>query len=97
MPTELRGPESRLSWRQTVRLFVLLGRVRWLDWRLAAAHRRVGRLGLDAAGDDLLRLARLWLDTHDAIADLLGAPAPPHVEEVRQTLQAPTSQRARDS
>jgi hypothetical protein len=41
-----------------VRFLGLIVRVRWLDRQLHAAHRRVDRLGLDAAGDELLRLAR---------------------------------------
>ncbi len=50
----------------------------------------VDRFGLDAAGDDLLRIARQWLDTHQRIGALLpGMPEPPHVAQVRVTLTKP--------
>lgn len=89
MPTALPSrppPARRLSLLETVRFFGLLARVRWLDSRLHAAHRRVDRLGLDAAGAELLRLARRWLDIHRQIGALLGIPEPPHVAQVRATL-----------
>ena len=57
-----------------------------LDVRLQRAHRRVDRLGLDAAGDDLLRLARRWLASHEAISVLLNCSEPTHVAQVRARL-----------
>ncbi|MGT2482151.1 hypothetical protein ACU4GR_32510 (plasmid) [Methylobacterium oryzae CBMB20] len=50
----------------------------FVDWDLAA--------GLDASGDELLRLARRWLDTHQQIGVLLGIPEPLHVAQVRAAL-----------
>ena len=96
MPTALpfRLPRvRRLSLPETVRFLVLIVCVRWLDRRLHAAHRRVDRLGLDAAGDELLRLARRWLDIHQQIGALLGIPEPPHIEQVRTTLRRPSDPR----
>lgn len=90
MPTTIHTPyrpARRLSWRETTRFFRLLARARWLHFRLTAAHRRVDRLGLDVAGDELLRLARRWLATHQEIAALLDIEAPLHVEQVRTVLQ----------
>lgn len=87
MPVSLpyRAPQvRRLSWRETVRFLVLVARVRWLDWRLHAASRHDGS---DEAGDRLLALARRWLEIHAEIGALLGIPEPPHVAEVRTTLQ----------
>ncbi len=92
MPTLLpiREPQARaLSWPETVRFFVLLARVRWLDWRLHAAGRRTRRDSSDKAGDRLLALARRWLAVHAVIGALLGIPEPPHVAIVRVTLQPP--------
>lgn len=89
MPTALPirpAPQRRLAPLETIRFLGLIVRVRWLDRRLHAAHRRVDRLGLDVAGDELLRLARYWLDTHQQIGALLGIPEPPHVAQVRATL-----------
>lgn len=89
MPTLLPtrpAPERRLSPLETIRFLGLIVRVRWLDRRLHAAHRRVDRLGLDAAGDELLRLAQRWLATHQQIGILLGVPERPHVAQVRATL-----------
>ena len=76
-----------LTWPQTIRFFWLFASVIILDFRLHRAHRRVDRLGLDAAGDELLRLARLWLTTHAAIAALLGIPEVPEAAQVRATLR----------
>lgn len=89
MPIDLRGQESYLSWRQTTWLFILLVRIRWLDWRLAAAIQRVAKRGLDTSGDRFLRLARRWLMIHQAIVSLLGCPEPPHVRQMRLSLDAP--------
>ena len=77
----------RLSWGDTARFLILMARLRWLNLRLEAARRRVNRLGLDAAGLGLLLTARRWLATHEAIAGLLRIPEPPHVRQVRATLQ----------
>lgn len=49
---------QRLSWRETARFLILLARVRWLNRRLAIVHDRSERLGLDAAGLDLLLTLR---------------------------------------
>ena len=89
MPTALPfrlPPVRRLSLPETARFLVLIVRARWLDRRLHAVHRQVDRLGLDAAGDELLRLARRWLDVHQQIGAMLGIPEPPHVAQVRATL-----------
>lgn len=92
MPTALPtrpAPERRLSWPQTIRFLGLVARLRWLDRRLHAAHRRVDRLGPDLAGDELLRLTRRWLAAHGAVAALLGRPEPPQVSQVRIALRIP--------
>lgn len=60
-----------------------------LDVRLQRAHRRVDRLGLDVAGDELLRLARRWLAGHEAIGALLQAEEPAAVTELRAALRMP--------
>ena len=98
MPTALPfrlPPVRRLTLPETVRFLVLIVRVRWLDRRLHAAHRRVDCLGLDAAGDELLRLARRWLDLHQQIGAMLGISELPHVAIVRATLQPPDEIRRR--
>ena len=95
MPTALpKRPEiavaaQRLSWRDTIRFVILLARVRWLNRRLEAAHRRVECHGLDIAEPDLVIAARRWLDLHEAIARLLGIPEPLHVAQVRATIGPP--------
>lgn len=89
MPTALLPHGRRLSWGQTIQFLTLVARVRWLDHRLRAAHRRVDRLGLDAAGPQLLRLAQRWLAIHEAISDLIGSPDPLHVNQVRAALRRP--------
>lgn len=79
-------PVPRLTFRQTVLFFVLLGRTRWLLWRLNAAHARVRRLDTPKAGAALLAAAHRWLDCHERIAALLDLPPPPHVAQVRAVL-----------
>lgn len=98
MPTAL--PTSprrsrRLSWGETARFFVLLAQTHWLLWRLNAAHKRVARVGEDAAGDSLLHAARRWLDCHEEIGALLGLPPPPHVAQVQAIFETP-GKRGRD-
>lgn len=100
MPTLLPARESQartLSWPETVRFFVLLARVRWLDWRLHAAGRRTRTDSSDKAGDRLLTLARRWLALHARISALLGIPEPPHVQIARVTLQPPPRRRVDSS
>lgn len=93
MPTAIRTPSSvataawRLSWSQTVQFRTLLLRVRWLNRRLQAAQRRVDRYGFDSAGFELALTLQRWLACHEAIGVLLGCPEPPHVAQVRATLQ----------
>ena len=97
MPTEISArPVPRtyrrgrsLTWPQTVRFFWLFAGVMILDVRLQRAHRRVDRLGLDVAGDELLHLARRWLATHEAIGILLMAEKPAAVAELRAALRPP--------
>ena len=84
---------QQLSWLNTVRVIILLAQVRWLNRRLEAARRRVDRYGLEVAGPDLVLTATRWLAVHETIGDLLGCPEPPHVAQVRATLQMPASQR----
>ncbi len=95
MPTLLpiREPQARvLSWPETVRFFVLLARVRWLDWRLHAAGRRtrataatrpvIGSWPSPGAG---------WRSTpHQHLLDI---PEPPHVQIARGMLQPPLAAR----
>ncbi|UIN35124.1 hypothetical protein [Methylobacterium oryzae] len=78
---------QRLSWPDTARLLIMLVRVRWLNRELEGARRRVAGYGLDAAGPNLVVIARRWLKAHEAIAALLGIPEPPEVEKVRATLR----------
>ena len=78
---------QRLSWPDTVRLLILLARVRWLNRRLDTARRQVAHHGLDVAGPDLVIVARRWLMMHEAIATLLRIPEPPEVAKVRATLR----------
>lgn len=97
MPTEISArpaPQAyrrgrSLTWPQTVRFFWLFAGVMVLDVRLQRAHRRVDRLGLNVAGDELLRLARRWLACHEAIGALLMAEEPAAVAELRSALRAP--------
>lgn len=91
--TETAAAAQRLSWPDTARFLILMVRVRWLNRWLEAVHHRVERHGLDVAGLDLVITARRWLDTHEAIADLLGLPELPEAAKVRATLQ--TSSRCR--
>lgn len=98
MPTEILarpGPRAyrrgcTLTWPQTAWFFWLFAGVMILDVRLQRAHQRVDRLGLDVAGDELLRLARRWLACHEAIGVLLMAEEPAAVTELRAALQAPS-------
>jgi hypothetical protein len=76
-----------LSWPETARFLILLLRVRWLNRQLEGARRRVTHHGLNVAGVDLVVIARRWLETHEAIAALLGTPEPPEVAKVRATLR----------
>ena len=92
--TETATAAQRLSWPDTARFLILLARVRWLNRRLEAAHRRVKRYGLDVAGLDLVITARRWLDTHEAIADLLGLPESLEAAKVRATLQTSSRRRS---
>ena len=92
--TEIAAAAQRLSWPDTARFLILLARVRWLNRRLEAAHRRVERYGLDVAGLDLVITARRWLDAQEAVSDLLRLPAPPEAAKVRATLQAPSRRRS---
>ena len=80
---------QRLSWPDLARFVMLLQQVRWLNRRLVAAHARVERRGLDAAGPDLLLTARRWMDAHEAMSALLGTPELPEVAQVRATLRVP--------
>ena len=92
MPTEIpiqtrhAAAVQRLSWPDLARFTVLLLRVRWLNRRLVAAHARVERRGLDAAGPALLFTAWRWMEAHEAISVLLGTPELPEVAQVRATL-----------
>ena len=78
---------QRLSWLKTARLVGLLLRVRWLNRRLEAAHRRLERDGLDAASPALLLTVRRWMEAHEAMSALLGMPEPPQVEQVRAMMR----------
>ncbi|MCJ2087246.1 hypothetical protein MKK88_14810 [Methylobacterium sp. E-005] len=78
----------RLSWPDTARLVILLLRVRRLNRRLSADHRRVERHGLDAAGPALLATARRWMEAHEAMNAILGTPELPEVGQVRAMRQA---------
>jgi hypothetical protein len=78
---------QHLSWPDTARLLIMLVRVRWLNRKLQGARRHVARYGLDAAGPNLVVIARRWLKAHEAIAALLDIPEPPEVEKVRATLR----------
>ena len=77
---------QRLSWPNTARFLILLARVRWLNQRLEAGHRRVARYGLNVGGPDLIAAARRWLAVHEAIAVLLGVPELPEAAKVRASL-----------
>lgn len=72
-----------LTRAQAVWFYWLFGCAMVLDVQLHAAQRRVGRLGLDVAGDDLLRLAHRWLARQDAIIALLEIEEPAAVAQVR--------------
>lgn len=74
---------QRLSWPDTARFLILLFRVRRLNRRLEADHRRVERYGLDAAGPALLATAHRWVESHEAMNALLGTPELPEVGQVR--------------
>ena len=95
MPTNIRVPSliaaavERLSWLDTARFKLLLLRVRRLNRRMEAANQRVDRYGFDIAGTELALTMQRWLACHEAIGALLGVPEPPHVTQVRVTLQRP--------
>ena len=85
---------ERLSWPNTARFVVLLLRVRWLNWRMKAANRRVDRYGFDIAGTELAVTIQRWLACHEAISALLDCPQPPCVAQVRATLQKASFRKA---
>ena len=95
MPTSIRTPSltaaavERLSWADTARFMILLQRVRWLNWRIKAANRRVDRDGFDVGGTKLALMVLRWLACHEAISALLDCPEPLSVTIVRATLQPP--------
>ena len=80
---DIAAAARRLSWRDTGRFLILLLRVRRLNRRLEADHRRVERDGLDAAGPALLATARRWMEAHEAMNALHGTPELPEVGQVR--------------
>lgn len=75
MPTLL--PPVRLTLRQGARVACLLLRARWLAWSMKRAK-----------GDELLRVAKLWVRCHDEVGVVLGMPEPPAVTNVRALLDA---------
>lgn len=81
----------RLSGPDTARFLVLTMRVRWHNQRMKAANRRVDRYGFDIAGFDLVQAVVRWLAVHKAISQLLDAPEPVHVSQVRRVLLAQSS------
>jgi hypothetical protein len=82
---------ERLSWLDTARFAVLLLRVRWLNRSLEAAHQRVERDGLDAAGATLVLTARRWMAAHEAVNVLLGTPELPEVGQLRAMMRRPAA------
>ncbi len=80
---------ERLSWLNTARFVILLLRVRRLNRRLEADHRRVERYGLDAAGPTLLATAYRWMEAHEALSALLGTLKLPEVAQVQATMRRP--------
>ncbi len=90
MPTTLPAspqPERVLSWGELVRSYALIVQVRWLTQRLRTADRQLVRFGRDEDGFTLVLAARRWLQCHEAIAALLGRPAPLEVERVRMAMR----------
>lgn len=90
MPTTIRR-SSPPPWSEVARLYVLLAQVRWIDARLNFLYRG----GRSPQGENLLRLMRRWLALHEAAAVILGRSLPPHVEQVRALLSAPSGSRVR--
>jgi hypothetical protein len=85
MPTDFPRTPKGFGFVRAVRLACLVLRARSLSWRMGRASRRQSHIGVDRAGDRLLRLTGRWLAYHRAIADLLGEPEPEDVAKVRQT------------
>lgn len=73
MPTLL--PGARLTLRQSASVACLLLRARWLAWSMKRAK-----------GDELLRVARLWVGCHDEIGTVLSMSEPLAVTQMRALL-----------